>query len=174
MQWRIVTVSSLTRTSLTRSRTIRALRETGPLPATSFDRAAARLSRAGIGLRVFVQLPAPFVPPARALESVLEAVHYAVDRGAGHVTLIPSRDGNGALDELREQGHWTRSAPELIEEAAEGCAGILGVVVTVDLWDSDRFLTCRHCRLARVARLRRFNDTGSPGPPVRCSACTSS
>ena len=139
-----------------------------------FDRTAARLSAAGIGLRVFVQLPAPFVPAARALESALDAVRYAVDRGAGHVTLIPGRDGNGALDELREQGHWTRPAPELIEEAAEGCARISDAVVTVDLWDSDRFLTCRHCRPARVAWLRRFNDTGSPGPRVRCPACTSS
>ena len=139
-----------------------------------FDRTAARLAAAGIGLRVFVQLPAPFVPAARALESALGAVRYAVDRGAGHVTVIPGRDGNGAMDELREQGQWTRPAPELIEEAAERYARISGAVVTVDLWDSDRFLTCRHCRPARVARLRRFNDTGSPGPPVRCPACTSS
>ena len=40
---------------------------------------------------MFVQLGAPFVPPARALESALDAVRYAVDRGARQVTLIPSR-----------------------------------------------------------------------------------
>ena len=139
-----------------------------------FDHAAARLSAAGIGLRVFVLLGAPFVPAARALEAALDAVRYAVDRGARHVALIPTRDGNGAMDELHEQGHWTPPVPALIEAAAEGCARISGAVVTVDLWDIDRFLNCRHCRSARIARLRRFNATGSPGPPARCPACTSS
>jgi len=138
-----------------------------------FDLAAARLARAGIGLRAFVLLPAPFVPAARAVESAIEAVRHAADRGARHVTLIPTRDGNGAMDELREQGHWTPPEPDVIEEAMEGCARVSGAVVTVDLWDIERFLACGHCRPARIARLRRFNDTGSPGPPVRCPACTS-
>ncbi len=139
-----------------------------------FDSAAARLTSAGIGLRAFVLLPAPFVPVARAVESALDAVRHAVDRGARHVTLIPSRDGNGAMDELREQGLWTPPALDLIEEAMESCARVSGAVVTVDLWDIDRCLTCRRCRPARIARLRRFNLTGSPGPPVRCRACASS
>ncbi len=139
-----------------------------------FDLAAARLRGAGIGLRVFVLLPAPFVPATRSVESAVDSVRYAIDRGARHVTLIPSRDGNGAMDELGEQGLWTPPAIDLIEEATESCARISGAVVTVDLWDIDRFLTCRRCRPARVVRLRRFNDTGSPGPPVRCPACTSS
>ena len=139
-----------------------------------FDSAAARLTSAGIGLRTFVLLPAPFVPVARAVESALDAVRHAVDRGARHVTLIPSRDGNGAMDELREQGLWTPPGLDMIEEAAEGCAGISGAVVTVDLWDIDRCLPCRPCRPAHLARLRRFNLTGSPGPPVRCGACASS
>lgn len=140
----------------------------------NFDRAAVHFARAGIGLRVFVLLPAPFVPAARAVESALDAVDYAVDRGARHVTLIPTRDGNGVMDELREQGDWTPPERDLIEEAMEGCARISSAVVTVDLWDIDRFLTCRHCRPARVARLRRFNHTGSADPPVHCPACTSS
>ena len=139
-----------------------------------FDRAAARLARAGIGLRVFVLLAAPFVPAAQAVESALRTVRHAVDRGARHVTLIPTRDGNGAMEELREQGHWTPPGRDRIEEAMEGCARIPGAVVTVDLWDIERFLACGHCRTARIARLRRFNDTGSPSPPVRCPACTSS
>lgn len=139
-----------------------------------FDSAAARLTSAGIGLRTFVLLPAPFVPVARAVESALDAVRHAVDRGARHVTLIPSRDGNGAMDELREQGLWTPPGLDMIEEVTEGCARISGAVVTVDLWDIDRCLPCRPCRPAHLVRLRRFNLTGSPGPPVRCGACASS
>ena len=139
-----------------------------------FDGAAATLGRAGIGLRVFVLLPAPFTPAARVVESALDAVRHAVDRGAAHVTLIPTRDGNGAMDELRKQGLWAPPTCALLEEAMAGCAGIAGVVVTVDLWDIDRALTCRRCASTRIARLRRFNLTGNPGLPVRCPACVSS
>ncbi len=138
-----------------------------------FDRAAAFLAHAGIGLRVFVLLPAPFVASARAVESAVDTVRYAVDREAAHVTLIPTRDGNGAMDDLRKRGFWTPPAPAMIDAAVERCAGISGRVVTVDLWDIDRVLTCRRCRPARIARLRRFNQTGDPGTPVECSACRS-
>lgn len=140
----------------------------------NFDAAAARLARAGVGLRVFVLLPAPFVPVGKAVESARDAVLHAIERGAVHVTLIPTRDGNGALDDLREQGLWTPPTRHLVEAAAEACAGITDAVVTVDLWDIERFLTCRRCRPARVARLRRFNQAGSPGSPIHCPACTSS
>ena len=140
-----------------------------------FDLAAARLARAGIALRAFVLFPTPFVPAARAIESALDAVRHAVDQGAAHVTLIPTRDGNGALDALREQELRTPPALEWVEAALEGCARISGaVVVTVDLWDIDRVPACPRCGAARIARLRRFNLTGDPGPPVRCPACTSS
>ena len=139
-----------------------------------FDRAAARLAGAGIGLRAFVLLPPPFVPAVRAVESALRAVRHAVDRGADHVSLIPTRSGNGALDELQVQGLWTPPAPDLIEAAAEGCAGISGAVVTVDLWDIERLMSCRRCGPERIDRLRRFNRTGRAGPPIECPACASS
>ncbi len=139
-----------------------------------FDRAAARLARSNIGMRAFVLLPPPFVPSVGAVEAALDAARHAVDQGAAHVTLIPTRDGNGALDALRARGLWTPPTRELIEEAMEGCAGISAAVATVDLWDIDRVLPCRRCRASRIARLRRFNLTGDPGPPVRCPGCASS
>lgn len=139
-----------------------------------FDRAAALLAGAGIGLRVFVLLPAPFVPAARAVESAARAVRYAVDRGAVHVALVPTRPGNGALDDLRARGAWTPPSPALIEAAVERCAGVSGAVVTVDLWDIDRLLTCRRCAPERRARLESFNRTGRAGAPVPCPPCTSS
>ena len=139
-----------------------------------FDSAAATLEHAGIALRVFVLLPAPFVPAGRAVQSTLHAVRHAVDRGAAHVTVIPTRVGNGALDQLREQGVWTPPTVDMLDEAVEACVRISGAVVTVDVWDIDRLPTCRRCGPARIARLRRFNRTGQPGAPVPCHACTSS
>ena len=130
-----------------------------------FDLAAARLARAGIALRAFVLFPAPFVPAARAIESALDAVRHAVDQGAAHVTLIPTRDGNGALDALREQELWSPPARERVEAALEDCARISGAVVTVDLWDIDRVPACPRCgrRADRpAASLQPHGRSGSP------------
>ena len=139
-----------------------------------FDRAAAVLAGAGIGLRAFVLAPAPFVPSDRVVESVLDAVHHAVDRGAAHVSLIPTRPGNGALDNLRARGTWTPPTPDLLAAVAERCAGVSGAVVTVDLWDVEPLMPCPRCGPERIDRLRRFNRTGRPPAPVECPACRSS
>lgn len=139
-----------------------------------FERAAATLRSAGIGLRVFVLLPPPFLPSARAVESVLRSVDHAVDCGARHVALVPTRGGNGALDDLRGRGDSVPPAPALIDDVVDRCAATTGAVVTIDLWDIDRIAACARCRPAWTARLRRFNRTGRPGPRVHCSTCASS
>ena len=139
-----------------------------------FERAAATLRRAGLGLRVFVLLPPPYVPAGQAVESVLYSVNYAIDRGAAHVALIPTRHGNGELDDLRARGDSVPPTRGFIDEVVERCEKVTESVVTIDLWDIDRLAACPCCRPAWTARLRRFNRTGQSGSRVRCSACASS
>ena len=138
-----------------------------------FERAAATLRQAGIGLRVFVLLPPPYAPAGRAVESVLRSVDYAVAQGAGHVALIPTRSGHGALDEVRAEGSFVPPTRDLIDEVVERCEKVTESVVTIDLWDIDQVAACARCRPAWTVRLRRFNRTGRPGPRVRCFTCAS-
>jgi archaeosine synthase beta-subunit len=143
-----------------------------------FDRAAGTLERAGIALRAFVLVGAPFVPPEEAVDWAVRSAAHAFSRGAARVSLIPVREGNGALEDLREAGEWTPPTLAQLEEALERCqsgegAGTPGIagIVTADLWDARRFAACPECVEARLARLDRMNRSGAPEPRPACGLC---
>ena len=138
-----------------------------------FDRAAGRLRSAGIAIRAFVLLSAPFVPPQEAVTWTVSSARYAIDHGATHVSLIPTRGGNGALEAIAREGAFTPPSLAQLEDALDGAVGFGagGAVVTADLWDVDRLASCADCYLPRVNRLARLNLTGRPEPRVQCATC---
>ncbi|MFQ5691012.1 MAG: radical SAM protein [Gemmatimonadota bacterium] len=156
-----------------------------------FDRAAARLLRAGIGIRAFVLVGAPFVPPEESVEWAVRSTRYAFDRGAGRVSLIPVRGGNGAMEELAARGEWTRPTLEQLEEALErsleAARAVMPAatataaagegptrsrrVVTADVWDAEAFASCRTCAGGRLERLGRMNLSGRLEPRRPCPSC---
>jgi len=131
-----------------------------------FDRAAETLRRAGIGLRAFVLVAPPFVPPAEAVDWAVRSAVHAFERGAERVSLIPVRGGNGAMEALRAEGHFVPPTLDQLEEALERCLA-LGIV-TADLWDARRFASCPLCADERLARLARMNLTGGIEPRPAC------
>ena len=136
-----------------------------------FDRAAETLRHAGIGLRAFVLVAPPFVPPAEAVEWAVRSAVYAFERGAERVSLIPVRGGNGAMEILRAEGNFTPPTLDQLEEALERCLGLGVGIVTADLWDVRRFATCAQCADERLARLAHMNHTGVRVPRTACAAC---
>jgi radical SAM enzyme (TIGR01210 family) len=156
-----------------------------------FTRAADLLRAAAIDVRVFLLVGTPFVPAAEQVASVASAARFAIDRlGACHVSLIPVRGGNGALERLQEQGLFTPPDLALLEHALDACLGefsptlaaplgaprlasTANAVVTADLWDLERLATCPHCFAARRDRLDTMNRTGRTPPPIHCAGCTS-
>lgn len=135
-----------------------------------FARAATLLRSHDLDLRVFVLVGAPYVPPAESIEWITRSVRYAVKCGAAVVSLIPVRGGNGELERLQSLGQWTPPALRDLEDALDACLDA-GCVVTADLWDVDRFVTCDACRAERVARLEEMNLTGMSRPRVACARC---
>ncbi|HSS49465.1 MAG TPA: radical SAM protein [Thermoanaerobaculia bacterium] len=132
-----------------------------------FDRAAAILRTAGIGLRAFVLLAPPFTPPDEAVDWAVRSAQHAFEQGAARVSLIPVRGGNGAMEALRDSGDFTPPRLEQLEEALERSLSLDGIV-TADLWDARRFAHCPECADARIARLDRMNRTGHVEPKVAC------
>ncbi|HEX3557325.1 MAG TPA: radical SAM protein [Thermoanaerobaculia bacterium] len=135
-----------------------------------FDRAAATLRGAGIGLRAFVLVAPPFVPPDEAVEWAVRSAEHAFAQGAERVSLIPVRGGNGAMEALREAGDFTPPRLDQLEDALERCLALQGIV-TADLWDARRFVSCAACADQRLARLETMNRTGLPTPRLACAAC---
>lgn len=138
-----------------------------------FDQAAAGLGEAGIPWRAFVLVRAPYLPPAeRGSEGETwekRSVRYAFDRGAERVTLIPTRAGNGAMDELANRGVWRPPTLGEMERALDESLD-LGLV-SLDLWDLERFASCEVCFPARRSRLQRIHDSGRRELQVVCHAC---
>lgn len=136
-----------------------------------FERAAAFLLGHQIDLRVFVLVGAPYIAPAESVEWAARTAEYAAQLGAAAIALIPVRGGNGELERLASQGHFTRPTLVQLEEALDRCVELRPAAVAADLWDVDRLEACAECRPRRVERLRRVNATGRREPPVTCSDC---
>jgi radical SAM enzyme (TIGR01210 family) len=133
-----------------------------------FDRAAAILRAAGIGLRAFVLLSPPFTPPDEAVDWAVRSAEHAFAQGATRVSLIPVRGGNGAMEVLQEAGDFTPPSLAQLEEALERCLSLDQGIVTADLWDARRFVQCPACTDARLARLDRMNRSGRIEPRIAC------
>jgi radical SAM enzyme (TIGR01210 family) len=140
-----------------------------------FLRAAERLQSFGVSLRVFLLVHPPFVAASDQDEWLERSVDVACGAGATAVSLIPTRTGNGALDALASDGAFR--SPRLADlersvEIARARAGA-GCRVFADLWNLDRFASCRACLEARRARLHRMNIEQRTLPPIGCVHCAS-
>lgn len=143
-----------------------------------FSRAAEFLGSAGIGLRAFVLLGAPFVPAAETVEWTRRSVAYALGRGARHVTIIPARGGNGEMERLASLGAFVPPTLARLEAALAVSLPLLGgfpdATVSADLWDADGLAGCESCRAARLERIRGMNRDAALLPFLSCVHCDGS
>jgi hypothetical protein len=129
------------------------------MTAEDFAAATRRLVGEGVAVRAFVLLGLPWATAEESLAWCLESVDFAARAGARHVSIVPTRTGNGFLDRLEREGAFVRPTAGLVERAFEAAlAGDAvsggGRVVTVDLWDWHRLSGhCGACRDARQTRL---------------------
>jgi radical SAM enzyme (TIGR01210 family) len=138
-----------------------------------FRRAAAALTARGISVRVFLLIAPPFVPEAEQDDWLRRSLDVSFDSGAAVVSLIPTRSGNGAIDELSTLGLFqvpTLAGIERSFDLSLTHAGGTGRVF-VDLWDLERFAVCRECLAARRQRLHGMNLEQRLAPPVGCPIC---
>jgi archaeosine synthase beta-subunit len=136
-----------------------------------FKNAAQILQNNGIGLRVFILVKPPFMEEKEALEWAARSLDFAFDCGATAATLIPTRGGNGAMEELAGAGLF--SPPKLATlEAAMACGiAMRRGRVFADLWDVRRTTSCECCIELRIARLNAMNLQQCVLPPVQCERC---
>jgi radical SAM enzyme (TIGR01210 family) len=136
-----------------------------------FERAALLLRRNEIDLRVFVLVRPPFMRDEDAQEWAMRSLTFAFDCGATAATLIPTRGGNGAMEELNAAGLFSPPRLATLEAALAAGIAMKRGRVFADLWDVERFATCKHCATLRVDRLRRMNLAQCSLPAVACDHC---
>jgi radical SAM enzyme (TIGR01210 family) len=132
-----------------------------------FSNAAAFLREHDIDLRAFVLLKAPFLSEEEGLVWVQRSVEFAFDCGATAVSLIPVRNGNGALEAIS----FEEPKLESLEAALASAIGLRRGRVFADLWDLRRFSHCAACFPARRARLEQTNLSQKVQPQIECAEC---
>lgn len=129
-----------------------------------------------IDMRCFVMLQPPPLGPDQSLGKCVASIRWSAQRGVRHCSIIPSRAGNGAMEQLMQEGTFRPPTLGQLElslehalECVEDCKSEM--VVTVDLWDAEKLDgACRACRSQRIARLSEMNarQCWRPFPHLTC------
>ena len=133
-----------------------------------FQRAVRFLSDNEIATRAFILLRPPFLSEAEGVEWAVRSIEFAFDAGVQCCSVIPTRSGNGVMEQLQLAGSFAPPTFRSLETVlAEGLAMRRGRVF-VDLWDAERFFDCQRCGPLRRARLQQMNLTQQCLPAVLC------
>jgi radical SAM enzyme (TIGR01210 family) len=122
-----------------------------------FARAAHDLCERGISVRAFIMIRPPFLTEAEGLEWAKRSIDFAFSNGVECCSLIPTRDGNGAMEELARHGHFAPPSLDSMEAVMEYGLSRRAGRVFIDLWDIGKVSPDAPNRAERVARLARMN-----------------
>jgi radical SAM enzyme (TIGR01210 family) len=137
-----------------------------------FSAAADKLRTHSIDLRVFLLVQPPFMRPQETPEWTQRSLDVAFDCGATAASLIPTRDGNGAMEALAQMGAFVPPPLAVLEAAIEYGLLLKRGRVFADLWDLQRNTPqCATCWPPRLERLQAMNLTQCAPAPIACSQC---
>ena len=134
-----------------------------------FSNAAGFLRRNGIDLRVFILVQPPYLPAAEALYWAKRSLDFAMEQGATAAVLIPTRGGNGAMEDLMAGGQFEPPTLETLEAAMEYGLSLKAGRVFADLWGVRE--RCADCHARRLARLRQMNLQQVFLDKISCAGC---
>jgi radical SAM enzyme (TIGR01210 family) len=136
-----------------------------------FAIAAEKLRSHNIDLRVFILIKPPFMREEQAVEWSAHSLDFAFDCRATAATLISTRAGNGALDDLAKIGDFSPPSLRVVEAAFEYGLSLARGRVFVDLWDVEQAASCPDCRNKRIGRVRAMNLRQISCQSISCNTC---
>ncbi len=136
-----------------------------------FNRASGFLREHQIEVRVFILLRPPYLSEEQGIEWALRSIEHAFEQGARVCCVIPTRDGNGIMEQLAREGRYAPPQLSSLEQVQEMALKFGRGRVLVDLWDARRFATCQMCAEARLERLQSMNLSQRLVPKVVCPVC---
>jgi radical SAM enzyme (TIGR01210 family) len=122
-----------------------------------FAHATRALRAEGVHVRAFILVRPPFLSDAEGLEWARRSLDFAFSLGVECCSLIPTRAGNGAMEELAREGLFAPPSLETLEAALEYGLSLRAGRVLLDLWDIEKVSPDAPDRAERVARLRSMN-----------------
>jgi radical SAM enzyme (TIGR01210 family) len=135
-----------------------------------FAQAANALDDYDIDVRAFILVRPPFLTDIEGLDWAKKSLDYAFSRNVKTCSLIPTRAGNGAMDELTRQNLFAPPSLDSLEHALEYGLSLGAGRVFLDFWDIDSVSPGAPDRAKRIARLARMNLAQRTEPIVEVSA----
>lgn len=127
------------------------------MTAESFRRACDALRELEVALRAFVLLRPPTLSEQEGLEWAYRSTEYAFDCGVQTVSIIPTRVGNGVMEQLQASGQFASPSLDSLESILEQTLAMNRGRVFVDLWDAETLFHDAPRAAARIERLRKMN-----------------
>jgi radical SAM enzyme (TIGR01210 family) len=129
-----------------------------------FAAAARRLRGENIAVRAFIMVRPPFLSEDEGLLWAKRSLDFAFAQGVECCSLIPTRGGNGAMEELARGGDFAPPSLDSLEAALEYGLSLGAGRVFLDLWNSDTISPAAPGRAERIARLGRMNVSQAREP----------
>lgn len=137
-----------------------------------FARASRFLVGRSIPVRAFILLRPPPLDEDEGLDWARRSIDWAQDHGVECCVVIPTRAGNGAMEELQARGLFSPPTLASLERAVEHGVGRRRGRVFADLWNVEHSFLCAKCGPARAGRLARMNLEQTIPPRIECECGT--
>jgi len=135
----------------------------------NFSEAVRFLTSHNISSRAFILLNPPFLKGVvENRDWCLKTVQFAFDSGVSSCSIIPTRDGNGIMEKLREEGDYEPPSISSLEDVFEEALSLNRGRIFCDVWDLHRFSECEQCITERKERLQNMNLSQEISPKVQC------
>ena len=134
-----------------------------------FQRAVEFLRDHEINVRAFILLKPPSLDEEEGVQWAVRSLEYAFEVGVQCCSIIPTRPGNGIMEQLQDQGFFQPPDVQSMERVLAAGLQMERGRVFMDLWDAEQFCPCPECGSARLQRLEIMNKTQQVLPAVECS-----
>ncbi len=133
-----------------------------------FARATDFLVDHGVRVRAFILLRTPYQSEEEGVDWARRSIDFAFSIGVECCAVIPTRAGNGAMEELRRRGEFHPPSLRSMEVVMDYGLALGRGRVLMDLWDVEKFARCSQCLSVRTERLRAMNLSQEILPRVPC------
>ena len=134
-----------------------------------FERSVRFLEKRRIPTRAFLLLRPPFLSEAEGVDWALRSIEFAFSVGVRCCSVIPTRDGNGIMDQLKQTNQFTPPHLNSLEIVLQTALAWNRGRVFADTWDLPQMRCCRICGEARRERIEIMNRTQRIPPAVLCT-----
>ena len=122
-----------------------------------FAEATRFLVSHGIAVRAFLLLRPPWLTESEGVDWAIRSMRFAFDCGVDCCAVIPTRAGNGIMDQLQRSGDFSPPSLDSLETVLRKGLEMDAGRVLADLWDLEAFSACSQCFSERHQRLDLMN-----------------